>query len=97
MCGGAAIEWISRTQKCTTLSSSGVEYIAIAEGFREAFFLRSVWRFLLPEYGDPCIQVFEDNNGALQIGVNPVTNSDSKHIDRCTSPLPARACREGRV
>ena len=81
MCGGAAIQWISRTQKCTTLSSSEAEYVAMAEGFKEALFLRSVWRFLLPNFGDPCIQVFEDNNGAIQMGVNPITNSNSKHID----------------
>ena len=34
MCGGAAIQWISRTQKCTTLSSSEAEYVAMAEGFK---------------------------------------------------------------
>jgi len=81
MCGGAAIQWISRAQKCTTLSSSEAEYVAMGEGFKEALFLRSVWRFLLPDFGDSCIQVFEDNNGAIQLAVNPVTNSNSKHID----------------
>ena len=81
MCGGAAVQWISRTQKCTTLSTSEAEYVAMGEGFKEALFLRSVWRFLLPDFGDPCIQVFEDNSGAIQLGVNPVTNSNSKHID----------------
>lgn len=81
MCGGAAIQWISRTQKTSTLSTSEAEYVAMAEGFKEALFLRSVWRFLLPDFGDPCIQVFEDNKGAIQIAVNPVTNSNSKHID----------------
>ena len=30
MCGGAAIQWISRTQKCTTLSSSEAKYVAMA-------------------------------------------------------------------
>ena len=81
MCGGTAIQWISRTQKCTTLSSSETEYVAMAEGFKEALFLRHVWRFLLPDFGDPCIQIFEDNKGAIQMAVNPVTKSNSKHID----------------
>ena len=53
----------------------------MAEDFKEALFLRRVWRFLLPDFGDPCIQVFEDNKGATQMAVNPVTNSNSKHID----------------
>ena len=83
MCGGAAIQWISRTQKCTTLSSSEAEYVPMAGGFKEALFLRPVWRFLLPDFGDPCIRVFEDNKGAIQMAVDPVTNSNSKHIDVC--------------
>ena len=53
----------------------------MAEGLTEALFVRSVWRFLLPDFGDPCIQGFEDNNGATHVGVNPVTNSNSKHND----------------
>ena len=83
MCGGTAIQWISRTQKCTTLSSSEAEYVPMAGGFKEALFLRPVWRFLLPDFGDPCIRVFEDNKGAIQMAVDPVTNSNSKHIDVC--------------
>ena len=65
MCGGTTIQWIYRTQKCATLSPSEAEYVAMAEGFREALFLGYVWRFLLPDFGDPCIQVFEDNKGAI--------------------------------
>ena len=42
MCEGTAIEWISKTQKCTTLSSSEAKYVAMAEGFKEALFLRHV-------------------------------------------------------
>ena len=79
-CGRAAIQCISSTQKCTALPSSEAEYVAMAEDFKEAVFLRSVWRFLLTGFGDPCIQLFEDNNGAIQMGVvNPVTNSNWKH------------------
>ena len=29
----------------------------------------------------PCFPVFEDNQGSVQLKQNPVTNSDSKHID----------------
>ena len=64
-----------------TLSLSEAEYVAMAEGLKEALFLRHVWRFLLPDFGDPRIQVFEDSKGAIQTAVNPVTNSNSKHID----------------
>ena len=30
--------------------------------------------------GIPCFPVFEDNQGAVQLAQNPVTNSNSKHI-----------------
>ena len=81
MCGGATIQRISRTQKCTTLSSSEAEHVAMGDSFKEALFLRSVWRFRLPDFGDLYIQVFEGNNCANQFGVNPVANSNSKNID----------------
>ena len=29
----------------------------------------------------PCIKVFEDNQGAIALASNPVSNSNSKHID----------------
>ena len=28
-----------------------------------------------------CFPIFEDNHGALELAQNPVTNSNSKHID----------------
>ena len=58
MCQGATIQRISRTQEISTVSTSEAEYVAMAEGFKEALLLRSVWRFLLPDFGDPCVHVF---------------------------------------
>ena len=43
--------------------------------------LRQVWRFMLPGKGMPCFPIFEDNQGAVQLSQNPVSNSNSKHID----------------
>ena len=36
---------------------------------------------LLPGKGMPCFPAFEDNQGALQLSLNPVSNSNSKYID----------------
>ena len=36
---------------------------------------------MIPSKGMPCFPVFEDNQGALQLSKNPVSNSNSKHID----------------
>ncbi|CAB1120479.1 unnamed protein product [Ectocarpus sp. CCAP 1310/34] len=81
MCGGGCVTWFSRTQKCVTLSTTEAEYVAIADVLKEVLFLRQVWRFMLPDASMPCIPVFEDNQGAIQIMHNPITNSNSKHID----------------
>ena len=34
-----------------------------------------------PCKGMPCFSIFEDNQGAVQLSQNPVSNSNSKHID----------------
>ena len=79
MCGGGCVSWFSRTQKCVTLSTIKAEYVAMAEVLKEVMFSRHVWRFMLPEVGMPCIPVFEDNEGAVQLARNPITNSNSEH------------------
>ena len=34
-----------------------------------------------PGKGMPCFSIFGDNQGAVQLSQNPVSNSNSKHID----------------
>ena len=43
MCAGACVSFFSRTQKSVTLSSTEAEYVAMAERFKEAIFLRYIW------------------------------------------------------
>ena len=81
MCAGSYVCWFSRTQKCVTLSTSEAEYVALGDVVKELLFLRQVGRFMIPGKGMPCFSVFEDNQGALQLSKNPVSNSNSKHID----------------
>ena len=73
--------WVSRTQKCVTLSTFVAVYVALGDAVNELLFLRQVWRFMIPGKGMPCFPVFEDNEGALQLSKNPVSNSNSKHVD----------------
>ena len=81
MCAGACVCLFSRTQKCVTLSTSAAEYVALGDAVKELLFLRQVWRFMISCKGRPCFPVFENNQGALQLSTNPVSNSNSKHID----------------
>lgn len=81
MCAGGAIAWFSKTQKCVTLSTTQAEYVAMADMGKEILFLRQVWRFMLPKELRPCIPLYEDNEGAIQIAKHPISNSNSKHID----------------
>ena len=36
---------------------------------------------MIPGKGMPCFPVFEDNQGALQLSKNPVSNANSKRVD----------------
>ena len=81
ICGGAAVSWFSRTQECVTLSTTEAEYVAMSECAKEALFMRHVWCFILPTRGMPCMKVFEDNQGAVPLAQNPITNSNSKPVD----------------
>ena len=48
---------------------------------KELLFIRQVWGFILPGKRTPCISVFEDNQGAIQLAKHPISESNSKHID----------------
>ena len=67
MSGGASVSWFSRTQKCVIFPTTEAKYVALADVIIDVLFSRQVWRFMLPEVGMPCIPVFEDTNGTLQL------------------------------
>ena len=81
LCGGEAVSWFSRTQECVTHSSLEVGYVALGDAVKEALFMRDVWCFFFPGRVVPCMRVFEDNMGALQLASNAVSNSNLRHID----------------
>ena len=73
--------WFSRTQKCATLSTLEADYVALGDAVKELLFLRQIWRFILPSKVMPCFPIFEDDQGAVQLAQNTVTNRNSKDID----------------
>ena len=80
-CGGTLVSWFSRTQKCVTLSTTEAEYVAMADGVKEALYVRGILKFFMPSVESKGIGVFEDNKGAIDLAENPLSSSNSKHID----------------
>ena len=79
-CGGALVSWFSRTQKCVTLSTTKAEYVAMADGVKEALNVRGILAFLMPSLGSMSIGVYEDSKGAIDLARNPLSSSNSKQI-----------------
>ena len=81
MCTGACVSFFSRTQKSVTLSSTEAEYVAMAEGFKQAIFFWYISSFIFPDRDVGCTTIFEDNVGALHLADNLATTPNSKHVD----------------
>ena len=73
--------YLCGTQKNVTLSSMEAEYVAMADGMKEAIFLRYLWNFIFPDRDVGCTLIHEDNVSAIHLACNPATTPNSKHID----------------
>ena len=73
--GGAAVSWASSTQRWVTLSTAEAAYVALGEGAKEALFTGAVSLFTCPELNVSCARVFEDNQGAIALAEDPLSNS----------------------
>ena len=74
-----AICWGSRSQKCTTLSSSEAEYVAIGEIIEEILYVVQIKEILKMEVTLPVV-VQVDNIGAIYMSNNAISRR-MKHID----------------
>ena len=80
MLGQGAISWQSKLQTTTALSTCEAEYMGITLATKEAIFLS----VLLQELGygsDNPVTLYNDNQGAIALTVNPGNHQRSKHID----------------
>ena len=50
-CGGALVSWLSRTHKCVIHSTTEAEYVTMADGVKEALYVRGILAFLTPSLG----------------------------------------------
>ena len=81
MLGGTSVIASSTTQHCVTLSTSETEYVAMTQGAKTALFTRAVLAFLRPQLVGRIIDLFEDNQGAIAMAENPISEGRTKHID----------------
>ena len=70
-CGGTLVSRFSRTQKRVTLSTTEAEYVAMANGVKEALYVRVILAFLMPSLESMSISVYEDNKEAIDLDKTP--------------------------
>ena len=77
---GAPISWLSKQQPIIATSTQMAEYIAAAEGGKEALWLRSLLKSL-QLWDNTGVPLHIDNQAAIQLCKNPVLHKATKHID----------------
>ncbi|GJY19067.1 hypothetical protein Tco_0390558 [Tanacetum coccineum] len=77
--GDKLVSWSSKKQKCTTISSTEAEYIALSGCCAQILWMRSQ----LTDYGFQFnkIPLYCDNKSAIALCCNNVQHSRAKHID----------------
>ncbi|GJZ25864.1 retrovirus-related pol polyprotein from transposon TNT 1-94 [Tanacetum coccineum] len=77
--GDKLVSWLSKKQKCTAISSTNAEYIALSGCCAQILWMRSQ----LTDYGFQFnkIPLYCDNKSAIALCCNNVQHSQAKHID----------------
>lgn len=74
------ISWLSKKQPIVTLPTTEAEYVALSTATQEAVWLRKLLSDFIV-HQDQATAIMEDNQGAIFIARNSVTNARTKHID----------------
>jgi hypothetical protein len=79
--GECTVSWRSKKQSIVALSSTEAEYVALCEACQEVTWLRRLLHDIgLPQTSKPTT-VYEDNQGAMGLSMNPKDHPRTKHID----------------
>ena len=79
--GSSLVSWKSKKQPIVTLSSCESEYVATAYAVQEGCFLQQLLRDFEQCTNLKQINLYADNQGAIELGKNPVYHQRSKRID----------------
>ncbi|GJX10715.1 retrovirus-related pol polyprotein from transposon TNT 1-94 [Tanacetum coccineum] len=76
--GDKLVNWMSKKQDCTTMSSAKAEYVALSASCAQVMWMRTQ----LKDYGFNYnkIPLYSDSQSAIGISCNPVQHSRTKHI-----------------
>jgi len=76
---GGPVSWKSKVQPTVALSSTEAEYMALTSCAQEAMSLKQLQKEFLVTSLLPTL-IYEDNQGAIAMSINPVMYKTSKHI-----------------
>ena len=74
------MSWMSRLQKCVSLSSTEVEYVAIAEAVKGKIWLADYLEEFDKKQSEKIL--YSDSQSVIQLVKNPVYHSKTKYIRR---------------
>nr|GFB69258.1 retrovirus-related Pol polyprotein from transposon TNT 1-94 [Tanacetum cinerariifolium] len=76
--GNKLVNWMSKKQNCTAMSSAEAEYVALSASCSQVMWMRTQ----LQDYGFNYnkIPLYCDSQSAITISCNPVQHSRTKHI-----------------
>ena len=81
MLAGGAISWRSKKQTIVALSTCEAEYVAASLACKEAIWLSRLLADMLLHGEAKCIELRNDNSGAIATAKNSGINQRNKHID----------------
>ena len=81
MFAGGAIWWRSKKQTIVALSTYEAEYVAASPSCKEVIWLSRLHVDMLNLESSKCIELRNDNSGAIATAKSAVINQRNKHID----------------
>ncbi len=81
---GGLVSWSTQKQRCTALSTTESEYIALAECSKQGQWLRGLLRELQrPQYLPEglAVPIYSDNQACIALAKDPIAHGRTKHID----------------
>ncbi len=76
---GGAVSWSSRLQPTVAVSTVEAEYLSAGQAVKEALWFQKLGADLILNLGH--VQIYCDNQGAIQLLKHPIASQRSKHID----------------